>query len=255
MYHQPSKRKLIIQRVVTYGLMTLSVIALVVVLVFVMLGYQFNSNDGKLEQGGLVQFDSQPSGADVTIDGNGFGTQTASKTTMTAGQHSITMGRSGYDTWKKSIDVVPGTVLWLNYARLIPSSLSPKTVTDLADASSAVASGDKKKIAIQENASTHAVRVADISKDNPTMSTLTLPEGSYTVTEAGKKSHFSIETWDPDDRYLLVKHTYDDSKTEWIVVDTEDVKNTKNITKLLDIQASKIVFSNSDSKVLYAQIG
>ena len=126
MYRQPSKHKVLMQRIVVYSLMTLSVIGLVVVLVFVMLGYQFNSDDGKIEQGGLVQFDSQPSGAEVTIDGAAFSTRTASKTTMTAGQHYITMNREGYTPWQKSITVVPGSVLWLNYTRLVPTELEPE---------------------------------------------------------------------------------------------------------------------------------
>ena len=62
MYHQPSKRKLLIRRIVSYGFMTVAVVVLVTVLVFVMLGYRYNGNDGKIEQGGLVQFDTQPNG-------------------------------------------------------------------------------------------------------------------------------------------------------------------------------------------------
>ncbi len=100
MYRQPPKQKIIIQRAIIYALMTISVIGLVVVLVFVMLGYQFDSSEGKIEQGGLVQFDSRPAGATVSIDGTVFGTRTASKTTMKAGHHDIEMKLKGYEAWR-----------------------------------------------------------------------------------------------------------------------------------------------------------
>lgn len=243
-----------LQRIAVYSFMTVSVVGLVAVLVFVMLGYQFNSDDGKIEQGGLVQFDSQPSGALVTIDGSPFGTRTASKTTMSAGPHVINMSRAGYNDWKKNVTVVPGSVLWLNYARLVPSDISPANVADFAVVTSAVASEDDKKMAIMQDAATPVFTIADLTRDDARQSTIALPDGSFTPPQEGKAQHFTIETWDPDSRYLLVRHTYDDSQIEWIVVDTDDVAATKNVTKLLNIQASNIVFSNGDSTKLYVQI-
>lgn len=235
--------------------MSVVVVALVTVLVFVMLGYQFNRGDGKIEQGGLVQFDSHPGGANVTIDGANFGSQTASKTTMTAGQHFITMNRNGYKGWQKSINVVPGTVLWLNYARLIPNDLKTTNVASFAAVSSTVSSPDDKWMAIKEDPATPAIRIANVSEDTPKVTTLELPPASYTHPAPGKVQNFSLEKWDPDSRFILVKHTYDDGKLEWMVVDSQDVTQTKNVTKLLDIDASKILFNESNSTILYAQIG
>ncbi|MDX2776108.1 PEGA domain-containing protein [Streptomyces caniscabiei] len=242
------------QRVVVYSLMTLSVIGLVVVLVFVMLGYQFNSDDGKIEQGGLVQFDSQPSGAEVTIDGRAFGTRTASKTTMTAGQHYITMSREGYAPWQKSVTVVPGSVLWLNYARLVPTELDPKSVADFPTVTSAAPSPDAKDMAIIENASSPVLKTADLTREDAKIATLTIPAEIYTAPDAGKTQRFTIDSWDPDSRHILVRHDYNDDKTEWLVIDTDGIGDSKNVTRLLDITASKLRFSNSDSAILYAQI-
>ncbi|HMH70111.1 MAG TPA: PEGA domain-containing protein [Candidatus Saccharimonadales bacterium] len=255
MYHQPSKRRQLIQRIVVYAIMSLAVIALVTALVFVMLGYQFNRGDGKIEQGGLVQFDSRPSGADVTIDGANFGSNTASKTTMTAGQHFITMNRTGYKGWQKSVDVVPGTVLWLNYARLIPKDLKVANVASFAAISSTVSSPDDKWMAIKEDPATPAIRLANVTEDTPKITTLELPAASYTHPAPDKTQRFSLEKWDPDSRYILVKHSYDDTKVEWIIADTQDVAQTKNVTRLLDIDASKIVFDEGNSAIVYAQIG
>lgn len=255
MYRTPSKRRQLIQRIGIYTLMSLAVIVLVTVLVFVMLGYQLNKSDGKIEQGGLVQFDSHPSGASITIDGANFGSQTASKTTMTSGEHFVTIERSGYKSWQKSIDVLPGSVLWLTYARLIPKELHPTDIASFPTLSSTTASPDDRWMALLEETATPTIRLADISQDTPKLTTIALPESSYTRPSEGKTQSFSLENWDPSSRYLLVKHIYNDTQVEWLVVDAQDVSQTKNVTRLLGIDASKIVFSGNNSMVLYAQIG
>jgi len=255
MYHPPSKRKQLLQRVFVYGIMSVGTLGLVAVLVSVMLGYQFNRSDGRIEQGGLVQFDSRPTGANVTIDGTSFGSQTPSKTTMTSGQHFITMERSGYKKWQKSVVVMPGSVLWLNYAHLIPNDLTPTNVATLAGISSSVPSPDDKWMAIKEDPATPSIRLADVSGDTAKTSFIDIPADKYTHPSVGKTQSFSLEKWDPESRYVLTKHIYDDTKAEWIVVDTQNAAQTKNITTLLSIDASKIVFSNANSQVFYAQIG
>jgi hypothetical protein len=255
MYRSPSKRKQLVQRTIVYVIMSIAVAALVTLLVFVMLGYQFNRSDGKIEQGGLVQFDSKPNGASITIDGMAFGARTPSKTTMIAGQHFITMEKSGYRTWQKSVDVTAGSVLWLSYARLIPSTVTPTNVAQFATVSNTAASPDDKWMAIKEDPATPAIVLNDVSQDVVTSKTLELPATSYTHPIDGKNQAFTFVSWDADSRYLLVKHAYDTNSVEWLVVDTQNVTNTKNISTLLGIAASKAVFSGSNANVLYALIG
>jgi hypothetical protein len=255
MYHQPSKRKQLIRRAVSYGIMTVAVVSLVTVLVFVMLGYRYNGNDGKIEQGGLVQFDSQPNGANIGIDGSPFRTRTPSKTTLTSGSHTITMNRSGYDSWQKTVDIVPGSVLWLSYTRLVPTRLTPQSTANFATVTSTSVSPDDKWVAIKESTDTPQIKLADISNDKVAVAAITIPTEAYTQPAKGKTQSFSIMDWDAGSRYLMVKHSYGGDRLEWLVVDTQNVSATKNVTKLLDIQATKMVFSGNDSQIVYAQIG
>jgi hypothetical protein len=235
--------------------MTVAVVVLVTVLVFVMLGYRYNGNDGKIEQGGLVQFDSQPNGANVTIDGMPFRTRTPSKTTLTSGSHTVKMERSGYDAWQKTVDVVPGSVLWLSYTRFIPAKLTTQNTADFSAVTSTSVSPDDRWVAVKEKADTPEIKLADISSDKVINSSITIPSEDYTKPAAGKTQSFTIMDWDDGSRYLMVKHAYGGDRLEWLVVDTRDATATKNVTKLLDIQASKVVFSGNDSQILYAQIG
>lgn len=240
------------QRIAVYILMTISTLVLVVVLVFVMLGYQFNKADGRIEQGGLVQFGTQPAGATIAIDGADFGTRTPSRTTMLSGQHYISMKLNGYDSWQKSIDVLPGSVLWLNYARLVPQTLTPKNVEDFKAMTDTSISPDRRWLAVKDVASTPEIELLDISGDTVVMKKLPLPSAVLTAPAKGAKDSFTIEAWDPGSRYVLLKHAYGGSKPEWLVLDTRDAKNTVNVTQLLALDASSLQFSNSNSRVLYA---
>lgn len=256
MYHPPSKRRQFLQRVAVYIVMTLSVATLVIALVFVMLGYQLNKSDGKIEQGGLVQFGTKPGGATVTIDDAKLGTNTPSKTTATSGQHFVSMALPGYNSWQKSVNVVAGSVLWLNYARLVPNDLTPRNVADFSSITSTVASPDGKWFALQDVSAAASLKLADLSGDKVAMKTLAFPAASFTAPQpASPPQSFSVVSWDPSSRFVLVKHTYDTDKIEWLIVDTQDVNATKNVTKMLDINATKLEFSNSDSRILYGLIG
>jgi hypothetical protein len=257
MYHPPSKRTQLFQRVAVYAVMSIAVITLVTALVMVILGYRFNREDGQIEQGGLVQFSSQPSGASVALDGVNFGSRTATKTTMTAGSHLVSMSRTGYQEWRKSINVVPGAVLWLNYARLVPTDLPVSRLAEFATVTSSAVSVDKRWMAVKSDVASPEINLFDISQADVVSAKLTLPATSYTQPSEGKGGQqFSLQTWDPSSRYLLVKHTIDEvARPEWLVVDTQNVANTKNITTLLDVDISKLLFTRNNSQVVYAQIG
>jgi hypothetical protein len=235
--------------------MSVAVVVLVSALLFVVLGYQLNRADGRIEQGGLVQFDSIPNGADVTIDGIGLGFRTATKSTLNAGSHYFTMSKSGYKSWQKSVNLAPGAVLWLNYARLVPNDVKRENVAQLSGISTSAASPDQHWIAVNENSAMPNVRLFDISRSDVKTKDIAVPQTAFTAPQAGKTQHFSIETWDPASKYLLVKHAYDDAGVEWLVVDTSDASKTKNITTLLNVPMTKVVFNNADSNILYVQTG
>lgn len=255
MYHQSSRRKELMKRTLVYVVMCLSIIALVVILLFIVLGYRFNRSDGRIEQGGLLQFDTRPSGADVAIDGTSVGSRTASKATVSAGQHFITMTRGGYRQWQKSVNVAPGSVVWLNYARLIPNELKTDAVATFPALAQSRASFDGKWMAVKENMATANIELIDISKETVRQSSLALPAASFTAPAAGKSQTFSLETWDPTNRYLLVKHTFNDADIEWLIVDTENVAQTTNLTRLVNVPISNVLFSGASTNTVFVRVG
>ena len=252
MHRHPSKRKQLLQRIVVYSGMSVAVVALVVVLLFVVQGYRLNREDGRIEQGSLMQFDSKPNGADVSIDGIPLGSKTASKATVSSGSHFVTMNKEGYRQWQKSVNIAPGAVLWLNYSRLIPVDVQVEKVADFTQVDGGLASPDNKWMAVKENHVNATISLFDVSREEVKTNTIEIPATDYTAPAVGKGQNFSLETWDPSSRYLLVRHTYNDGAFEWLVVDTENPSQTKNITRLLGVTMSKVVFSGNNN-ILYVQ--
>lgn len=254
MYSPPAPgKKQTIKQIAIYTLMTLSVIVVVAILILVMLGYRLNRTTGTLEQGGLVQLNSTPSGASLMVNGTRLGATTSTKTTLAPGSHTITMSRSGYTPWQKTVDVKSGTILWLNYARLIPLDRPVEDIATLPGVTSSISSPNRQWYAVTTEKTSPTIRLVNINTDTPEIKTLTLPEASYAKSENKETESFTLVSWDPSNRYVLLEHIYDE-KNEWLVVDVQDISQTKNITTIFDIAMEKPQFSREDTNVLFAII-
>lgn len=250
MYHAPSKRKKRTQLAFIYFLMVLSVISIVVVLILITQGYRFNHFDGKLEQGGLVQFNSRPTGATVSVDGMALANRTASKITLSAGPHEVMISREGYTTWKKTVNVKPGSVLWLNYAQLLPVAPKVSTGATYTGVVTPLVAPNHKKLALFESSSQPVISMTTINTDKPETKKITIPAGVYTVPGEGATSDFSLMMWDANNRYLIVKHVYGD-KTEYLSVDTDDLSHSRNITTSLGVDIANVRYSMANSGMAY----
>lgn len=235
--------------------MTAIVIIGVTILTLVVLGYSFNQQDGKLEQGGLLQFASTPSGATITLDERELGSLTSTKATVFSGSHSVTFDREGYRTWRKTIDIKPGQIGWLNYARLIPIELKPRSVRTLPSVASALASPKKNYMIFNGAANQPVFELADIRSDTVRYTTIELPQESYTLPTVGTSHAFTFERWSDNENAVLIKHVYNGNATEWILLNRDEPEKSINITKTFAINPKKLLFAGSDGRLLFAQIG
>ncbi len=245
MHKQVSKRRKRAQLTFVYLVMTLAVLASVAVLVLVILGYRFNRYDGRVEQGGLVQFESQPAGASVKLDNAILANRTPSKVTATAGVHKVMMSLTGYTSWQKNVAVKPGGVLWLNYALLLPVKPQTSEVTNIPSLTSAVPSPDRRWVALTASPSDPTVLVVDTNAAAATVTKIPLWPDSYTAAPEGAAQSFSVMSWDHDSRHIIVKHIYGDH-TEHLAVDTRGRRTVRNITTMLGVSASKVLYSYGD---------
>jgi len=231
--------------------MTLAVVVVVPLITFFMLGYRIDTSKGNIEQYAFLQFNSSPSGATVSVDGAIIGFKTPTKTSTPAGKHVVVMWRSGYEKWQKTVSVKPGTLTWLNYALLVPKDLTVKSVANYASVYSSLASSKGDYMLVQPLADKASFSLVDISSDTARSTDLTLPASLYTQAA---DSTFRLEKWSDNERYALVSHKYGD-KTEWLVVDTQNLSQSKNATKLFDLALTNVEFADDSGNTLYALDG
>ena len=245
----PRKRKLMLY--FTYGIMTMAVVLISVLCIFLVLGYRFDPKSGDLEQGALLQFRSFPEGAAIVLDNETLPFVTPGKRSVDAGKHTVTMRRSGYDTWSKTFSVKASELRWLNYPRLVPKDIRTTSVTELPTLTGAIPSPDKKWFIIQPSSDKPEFTLADIRGDGqPVLSQLILPVSSYTQ-KASQPHAFSLVEWDFGARYVLIKHTVGDV-VEYIRLDRTDIENTVNIKSKLGVVFQDIHFSGTSGSVFYA---
>lgn len=246
--YQKLKRRKIIKLAAIYAIMVVAVAVIVTSIVFFILGYRFDIDNGQIEKYALLQFNSVPSSASVKVDGVLMSSKTPNKISLPAGKHEIIMQRDGYEEWRKSVDVMAGTMTWLNYAMLVPKNITVEPVFSYASLSSSLASPKGADILIQENSNQAIFDLIDISSDTAKLTKLTMPATIYNVAN----SHvFKLKKWDDGGRYVLVEHDYDAS-VEWLVLDTQNVNASKNVTKSLNIAISDIDFFGTSGNVFYA---
>lgn len=250
MHPKISKRRKQAQLTFIYALMVVVIAVSAVILLLVIQGYRYNRYDGKVEQGGLVQFDSDPDGATVTLDVVDLASKTPSKITATADTHTVTMSKEGYESWQKQVTVKPGGILWLNYTKLFPTKPVQAAVAVASDISSAVPSHNNSQLAYVAVASSPVLTIVDLNADVVVPRTIALPAGILSPVTEGQTQTLTVQQWSRDNQLLLVKHTYGESN-EYIVVDSRSPYEAHNITKELGATARAVEFAYGDSNTLY----
>lgn len=249
MHHNSHKRKTRVRLTFVYTLMALSVIAGVAILVLIIQGYRYNRYDGKVEQGGLVQFDSKPSGATVTLDGSNLSAKTASKLTVSAGTHQVTMSRDGYLSWSKSVNVKAGSVLWLNYARLYPEKPVVSTIATYDSFTNALVSPNRKQLAVIASPAQAVLSMVSLNDETTSAHKVAIAADVATTASDESTSVFRLVAWDSGSQSVIVQHTYD-GKTEYLSVDAGSGAAT-NITKSLGVTVLRIEYALGDRNTVY----
>lgn len=251
MHHHNSKRRNFIKRIAIYSITTLLVVLIAGFVILTVMGFKFDTDKQQFEQYAFFQFNSAPTGASVAIDGVAVTNKTPSKASVPEGKHEVVMWRDGFETWRKTLYVKSGTLTWLNYVLMVPTKLNVESVADYDSLSMSLASPLSKYVAVQQSADKPIFDITQVDMDLPTSNQITIPKKDYSEAYTTSVKHiFKISSWDQGERYLLIKHTYNDN-VEWLVVDSQDENNTKNITKLFDLQFSDAKFSGTSGNVLF----
>ena len=252
MFKKPTKKQFLIRRIILSAVATVAVLIIVTVSILFMLGYRLDSGNGRLEQGALLQLNSTPDGAQVWIDDTYIGSQTAAKQTVIAGVHKITLKKDKYEHWNRTLQLDAGTLTWLSYPRLVPVDRPVQAVATYNTLVAMQFSPDLKWALAHEAAASPVFQLVDLRATEIKTATLTLSPDLYSESNvADNGRQFAVDRWSSGARYAIIKHTYGDNQTEWILLDTQDTSRSINITRSLNVDLSEVKFASASGISLY----
>ena len=248
MYKKQSRKKELTKRIFVYSLMTVTMLLLLIVLTYRILGYQFNFSTRSVEQTGLVQYDSFPRGAIVQADGRKIDS-TRTKSSELPGVHQFSMSLSGYHDWQKTLNIKAGIVTWLSYARLVPVEKNIVDTGGLGHLINAKSSPDSKFIyGVRQSTNSIGKELVLIDirdSKQPKTTAQELPQDQIGGITPGQNSEHSLKVaaWDESSRHILLKHDFlsgDKAVNEWLWVDRENQQKIVNISSLTNLEITDI---------------
>lgn len=203
--------------------------------------YGFGIKNGEVIQNGLIFVSSQPSGAEIYVNGQKREENTNVRLLMPAGQYAFELKRDGYRSWKRAINIEGGTVARFDYPFLFPARLTSE-VTKRYDTKPAIAtqSPDHRWLLVQNGANYAAFDLFDLNAPDKAPAGVTLPQA---ISDLGGNHTWKLAEWASDNRHVLLQHSGEKSgqpTTEYILVDREVPENSVNLTKTLGQNPVKI---------------
>lgn len=276
MDYEEKKKKQLIRVLVAEAGMVISVVAIVVVATLAAMGF-FISSDGGLEQSGLMQIHSLPTGATVELDGNILFSRTNLSKTMSAGEHTLKLSRENYDTWEKTVKMYSGVLIRLHYPRLFLQERTAEAVMALSektkDGEAALEfyqPSQSRNYIIYAEKGASTWKLLEVKGDEVKTTLLDLSgvfpgmaeEKVETKAKVGSdaqsttpKYRFEGEikslTWSNDENRILAE-VYYNGKIEWVLVNLRDVANSLNLTRTFGMSFDRIEMIDNAANQLFA---
>lgn len=227
-----------------------AIVAIAGVFTLLAMGYSL-TKDGGIEQSGLLQVKSEPSGATVTIDGNTQFSRTEMSKMLSGGIHNVLITKSGYDTWVSDAKIENGLLTRIDWIRLFPLEKTIETVKSYDSLRLVSSSPDSQYIFLlgQESAIGELIdiRSDETKTKNINLSTiLGLPTG--TVFPTGT---LEITEWSNNNTKFILKWTRDE-QVDWLLIDTQKFENSINLTKAFLVNFDDLRLSDDDAVKIWA---
>lgn len=275
-YEEKKKRQLVRVVIAEIG-MVISVVAIVVVATMAAMGF-FISDKGTIEQSGLIQLRSLPTGATVELDGATLFARTNLQRSVVPGEHYLKLSREGYDTWEKVIKMSPGVLMRLYYPRLFLRERVPEKVLTLGAQGASAESQPGSQLEFymvskNRNYILYALndaaewRILDLRGDEVKETILDLSgilpgmvvqsEGESRQQNGQKAPTYHFEgviekiVWSENNEKVLVR-VRTTEETSWVLVNLRDVEKSLNLTKSFGLKFDQVTMIDASANQLYA---
>lgn len=115
-------------RNIYYGSMVVLFLVLAPIVVLFAQGYRFSLTEGRIVHTGVIVLASQPSHANITLNGQPQEEQTHARfDNLRPGPYAIEVSREGYIPWTKTLDVLPGKSTIADGITLFRKDITPES--------------------------------------------------------------------------------------------------------------------------------
>lgn len=231
--------------VITEIFMLVTIVVTVVILTFIVMGYHL-TEDGRLEQSGLVQVESIPTGATVIIDGETLPNKTDTSKILKEGEHTVKIEKPGFSSWEKTISAHPGFLTKLSYPRLYKIERTPSTVWTFETAPDSFAASRNRDVILTAENSSAKLSLFDIDASSPKRTEIDLSELFADKITYEK----SILDWNKNSSRIILKFSKNGA-SDFAVVDLEYPERSLGLLETFGFQVSDLAFLNDYGDKLF----
>lgn len=248
----PQKQKAhAIRMHIGYILLAVTLGIATIILLYQVSGYGFGKN-GEIIQNGLVFVGSQPSGADIFVDGAMKAT-TGARLVLPSGQYTFRIQRDGYRVWQRSVGVVGGSVEHFTYPLLVPTKLNTASVKKYATAPAIETESLDHRWLIVQTDTNGVFDEFDLAHPKNAPSVIAVPAAAMSPS-SGPQSWSAVQ-WASDNRHLLLKHAFQkngQAASEYVLLDRQNPDQSQNLTTLLGMNPTTLTLRNQAYDQYYA---
>lgn len=246
---EQQKKRRLIRVILGEVAMVLAVIFIVTITLLITMGF-FVTGDGRIEQTGLIQIHSIPTGASVTIDGTAIFSRTNLSRSLAAGEHHLKLSRNNYDTWEKTVKMYSGLLMRLYYPRLFLLDRTPETMLNLDDNLEFYSTSSERNFLLYANQDSPLWQLVNVASDDLKTTTLDLATILPGVEQGVFRGTIAELTWSAGGDTILTAIDYQDRR-EWLLINLKDPTTSLNLTRTFGFDFDQIELINGTTNQLF----
>lgn len=211
-----------------YFLIGIAIVMSIYLLLQLSFGFRVD-RQGKVILQGVSFFSSEPNPAEIYVNGQLKSQKTNTRLSLTSGVYNVELRRSGYSTWRRSINLEGGRVAHYDYPLLIPEKLSTKQLTPTYSSQPRFSSQspDKRWFLVASPDSLNDYQVYDLKNPTKPPTLIKLPN-IFSQPQSPQQTLVASE-WADDNVHLVIRHDFD-GKFEYILLNREAPSESINLT-------------------------
>lgn len=235
--------------VVGYICIAVAIAIATVILLYQAYGFGLNKK-GQVVQDGLLFVSSNPGGADITLNGVDTQKTTNTRLSLVSGKYTMKLTRTGYRDWQRDINVLGGIVDRVDYPFLFPTTLATNNVTSYENVPAGASQSPDHRWVLVQRASSDSFDLYDLKNPKNAATVIQMPTSTITT---GTQQTYEMLEWANDNQHVLIKHTYDDGKYEFIILNIKSPGQSVNLSTTFGVTPTTMTLINKkyDQYYLY----